>query len=175
MLIGDYELYHLFYSADQEFEELFKIKADFETSIDWNLTNVKQYAQFIGTVCEDEKLKHFTATGVGKIIEFSARLAEHRNKLSTNFGEIIDLVRQAVYWSQKNNNKLVQHDDVNKALEEKIYRSNRIERVIQEMMEEGSILIDVSAKVVGQINGLAVISLGDYSLVVHPKLPRALI
>ncbi len=163
VLIGDEYLYYLLFQLDQEFKELFKVKADFETKMPWNEKTNEQYAQFISMVCREEKVKHFAPTGVVKVIEYASRAVSHQKKLTTKFGDLIDIIRQSSYWASQNGNKYVQEADVEKALEEKIYRSNRIETLIQEMIEEGTILIDTDGKVVGQINGLSVISLGDYA------------
>lgn len=163
ILIGDPFLYYLLFNWDQDFTELFKIKADFETRMDRNPETTKQYAQFVGDVCREEGLKHFSPSAVARIVEHGARMVDHQNKLVTKFGDIVDLVRQSNYWASKNGNKLIKGEDVQKALDEKIYRSNRIEQLIQEMIEEGTILIDTKGEVIGQINGISVLSLGDYS------------
>lgn len=163
ILIGDPYIYYTLYELDPEFKELFKIKADFEVHMPWNDETLNQYAQFIGTICREEMLKHFAPSGVAKVIEFGARMVDHQKKLATKFGDVVDLIRQANYWSNKSNHNLVQAEDVQQALEEKIYRSNRIEKQIQEMIEEGTILIDIEGKVIGQVNGLSVLSMGDYS------------
>lgn len=163
ILIGDPYIYYTLYELDPEFKELFKIKADFEVHMPWDSETINQYAQFISTICTEEKLKHFSPTGVAKVVEFGSRMVDHQKKLATRFGDIVDLIRQANYWSSKNNNSLVEAQDVQQALEEKIYRSNRIEKQIQEMIEEGTILIDIEGKVVGQLNGLSVLSMGDYA------------
>ncbi|MDA8165775.1 MAG: ATP-binding protein, partial [Desulfobacteraceae bacterium] len=163
ILTGDPYIYYLLYSYDPDFQELFKVKADFETSIDWSETTAEQYAQFIGNVCREEKLKHFSPSGVAKVVEYGSRLASNRKKIATKFGEVVDLVRQASYWAGTNGNKHVQAGDVKKAIDEQIYRSNRIEERLREMIEEGTILIDTEGSEVGQVNGLAVLQLGDYA------------
>ncbi len=163
ILIGDPSLFYLLYNLDPEFKELFKVKSDFEPQMEWNQLTVDQYAQFIATVCREEELSHFAPDGVAKVVEYGARLVTHQQKLATRFGDIVDLLRQASYWAKQNKNKLVQAEDVSKALEEKLYRSNRIEQQLDEMIQEGTILIDLEGKAVGQINGLAVLSLEDYS------------
>jgi lon-related putative ATP-dependent protease len=163
ILIGDPYLYYMLYSLDQEFKELFKVKADFAEMMDWEPAAAKQYAQFIGAICREEELKHFAPSGVAKVVEHGARLADHRNKLATKFGDIVDLVRQSSFWANTNGNKLVQAEDVQKALDEKTYRSSRIEERVQEMIADGTILIDTEGMVLGQINGISVMQLGDYS------------
>jgi lon-related putative ATP-dependent protease len=163
ILIGNPMFYYLIYALDPEFQELFKIKADFATQTTWNNKSIHQYAQFISMVCREENLLHFNRDGVAKIIEYGARLVEHQNKVSLKFGDIVDIIRQASYWAKKHKNALVGAADVQKALEEKIYRANRIAGIIREMITEQTIKISVKGQFVGQINGLSVLTLGDYS------------
>jgi lon-related putative ATP-dependent protease len=163
ILIGDPYLYYLLYNLDPEFTELFKVKADFEVEMKRGKEAINQYAQFIGTVCNEEELKHFVPEAVARVVEHGSRMIGHQQKMATKFGDIVDLIRESNYWASKNGNKLVQGEDVQKALEEKIYRSSRIEEQIREMIEEGTILIDTDKNVEGQVNGLSVLSLGDYS------------
>lgn len=162
VLVGNPYFYYLIYELDPEFKELFKVKADFASFMPWEEKTIYQYAQFINMVCEEEELRHFDASGVAKVVEYGARLVDDQNKISTRFGEIVDLVRQASYWTKISKNKLVAAEDVQKALDEKIYRSNQVEELICEMIEDKTIKISTEGDVVGQINGLAVLSLGDY-------------
>lgn len=163
ILIGDPYIYYLLHAWDHDFRELFKVVADFEMQTDWSIENAKQYAQFIGSICREEKLIHFDSAAVAKILEYCSRQVENQKKLATNFGNIVDLVRQASYWANQNGNKIVREQDVKKTLEEKIYRSNRIENHIQEMIAEGTIMVSTDGLVAGQVNGLSVLKLGDYS------------
>lgn len=163
IVVGDPQIYYLLYNLDPDFKELFKVKADFETRMDWNGDNLRKYAQFIGTVCREEGLRHFDASGVGKVVEFGARQAAHRDKLATQFGDVVDLLRQSSYWAGTNKHSHVTAGDVQQALDEQIYRGNRIEQRLREMIEEGTILIDTQGEAVGQINGLSVMPMGDYS------------
>lgn len=163
IVIGDPFIYYLLYNWDQDFPRLFKVKADFDSHTPWTEESGRQYAQFIGNICREEKLHHFAPNGVSSVIEYSARLAAHTKKLTTIFGEVVDIVRQASFWAEHNGQSTVTAAEVRKAIDEKIYRSNRIEQIIQEMIEEKTILIDTEGEVVGQVNGISVLSLGDYS------------
>lgn len=163
ILIGNPMFYYLIYEYDPEFKELFKVKADFAGYMERNNQTDYQYAQFIGMVCEEEKLNHFAPSGVAKIIEYGSRLVAHQQKVTTKFGDIVDIIRQAAFWARKHRHQLVVVEDVQKALDEKIYRSNRIEEVMREMVAEKTIKISTTGSVVGQINGISVLSLGDYS------------
>ena len=121
------------------------------------------YAHFIGNICREEGLKHFSPDGVSRVIEYSARLAAHQKKLITVFGDVVDIIRQASFWAEQDGKKLATEVEVKKAIDEKIFRSNRVEKIIQEMIEEETIMIDTSGEVPGQVNGISVLPLGDYS------------
>ncbi|MDD3619373.1 MAG: ATP-binding protein [Desulfobulbaceae bacterium] len=163
IVMGDPYLYYLLYNLDPDFPKLFKVKADFGSWTPWTDESARQYAQFIANLCREEKLNHFTPDGVSSIIGYSARLVSHQKKLITVFGLLADIIREASFWAEENNRSLVTAADVARAIDEKIYRSNRIEKTIQDMIEEETILIDTRDAVVGQVNGISVLSLGDYS------------
>ncbi len=162
IVTGNPMIYYLLYSLDPDFQELFKVKADFATQMDWAEDDLQQYAKFIGTICNEEGLNHFSPSGVAKVIEHSSRMVSDREKLSTNFGNVVDLITQSSYWAGKNGNHLVQGKDVTKAINEQIYRSNKLEERIQEMIEDETILIDTEGDVEGQVNGISILPLGDY-------------
>jgi len=162
VLIGDPMTYYLLYQHDEDFRELFKVKADFDTQMDWTDESVNLYARFIGTMCEEENLKHFSPSGVARVIEESSRMVTDQSKLATRFGYVVDLLQEASYWAAKNGNEFVDAEDVQQALEEQIYRSNRLEERIQDQIEEHVILIDTDGAVIGQINGISVLPFGDY-------------
>lgn len=163
VLIGNPFTYQLLYAYDPEFKELFKVKADFETRMDRTEENVQKYTAFVCTLCRKEKLKHLDASGVAKLVEYSSRLAEDQGKLSTEFAQIADIVREANFYAAQEGSRYVTASHVKKAIEEKIYRSNLIQEKIREMIEKQILLIDTSGEVVGQVNGLSVMSLGDFA------------
>ena len=162
VLVGNPRLYYLLYNLDEEYRELFKVKADYENRMDRNVETMLKYASFVKTKCVERGLQPFERDAVARIIEHGSRLAEHQRKLSAKFSDIADLLREADHWSRQNNNTVVTAKDVEKALEEKIYRCNKVEEKIIEATREGTILIDTEGAVVGQVNGLSVIDLGDY-------------
>jgi len=162
ILVGNPHLYYLLYNLDEEYRELFKVKADFENRMDRNNENISKYASFIRTKCDEKGLLSFDRKAVAKVIEYGSRLAEHQHKLSAKFTEVADLLREADYWAKKGKKSIVSYEDVEKALEEKIYRTNKVEMKIHEAVKEGTILVDTGGSVTGQVNGLAVIDLGDY-------------
>jgi len=162
ILIGDPYLYQQLYSLDMEFNQLFKVKADFDTIMDRTEENIQQYAAFVCTLCQKESLKHLDGSGLAKLIEHSSRLAEDQQKLSTRFAEVADTIREANFYATQENSEFVTGIHVKKAIEEKVYRSKLIQEKIQEMIKRGILLIDTEAANVGQVNGLSVIDLGDF-------------
>jgi lon-related putative ATP-dependent protease len=163
ILIGDPYLYQQLFVLDMEFTELFKVKAEFDTTMDRTEENVQQYAAFVCTLCQKENLKHLDGSGLAKLVEHSSRLAEDQQKLSTRFAEIADIVREANFYATQENSSIVTGNHVKKAIEEKIYRSKLIQEKIQEMIERGILLIDTDNENVGQVNGLSVTGLGDFA------------
>jgi len=163
ILIGNPQLYYLLYNLDRNFKELFKVKADFDTTMDWNEENVKKYACFMCTVCNKEDLKHLDPSGIGAIVEYGSRLAADQKKLSTRFAEVADILREASFYAAEEDAEYVSKRHVDRALEERVYRSNLIQKKVEEMITRGVLLIDTEGEKVGQVNGLAVLSLGDYS------------
>jgi lon-related putative ATP-dependent protease len=163
ILVGNPYLYYLLYNLDEEYRELFKVKADFDSRMGRTEGNINKYASFVTTLCREEKLLPFDRAGVAKVVEFGSRLAEHQNKLSSRFSDIADILREASYWASKSNSNIVSDGHVQKAMDERIFRTNRIEERLREMILEGTIIVDTKGEKVGQINGLAVLDLGDYS------------
>lgn len=162
IMLGNPYLYYLLYNLDEEYRELFKVKADFDSRMIRNEENIRKYAYFIATLCREENLLPLDRSGVAKLIEFSSRLAEHQHKLSARFSDIADVIREASYWASKAGNDLVSGEHVQKAVDERVFRTNRIEERLREMILEGTIIVETSGEKMGQINGLAVLDLGDY-------------
>ncbi len=162
ILVGDHEIYQALYTQDPDFGILFKVKAHFDDSIERNDQNQKTYGSFVHSLCERERLNHLEAPALAKVVEYGSRLAEDQTKLSTKFPEIADLVREANFYATQDGAKIVKDVHIKKALDEKVYRSNLLDEKIKEMIERGIILIDTSGTQVGQVNGLSVISLGDF-------------
>ncbi|MGO9377067.1 MAG: Lon protease family protein [Dissulfurispiraceae bacterium] len=163
ILSGIPTLYYMLYNLDDEYRDLFKVKADFDSRMERTPEAMAQYAAFIASYQKEEKLLPFDRDGVAKIVEYGSRLASHKNKLSTRFSEISDLLREANYWAKKADSQIVNGGHVVKALEEKVYRVSRIEDILQEMMIEDTLIVNTSGEKIGQVNGLAVLDLGDYS------------
>jgi len=163
IMIGSPWIYYLLYHLEPDYRKFFKVKVDFDSRIARTPEVLKDYALFVSTHCKNEKLLPFDRSGVAGLIEYSARLVEDQEKLSSQFMEIADLIREASYWASKAGGAIVTREHVTTAIEQKIYRSNRIEERMQELFDEGTILVDVDGAVPGQINGLSVISLGDHA------------
>jgi len=163
VLIGNPYLYQQLLTLDMEFTELFKVKAEFDTTMVRTEENVKQYAAFVCTICQKEKLKHLDGTGLAKLVEYSQRLAQDQQKLSTRFAEVADIIREANFYATQEKSEVVTASHVKKAIEEKIYRSKLIQEKIQEMIQREILLIDTDAEKVGQVNGLSVMGLGDFA------------
>ena len=163
ILIGNPYLYQQLFSLDMDFTELFKVKAEFDTTMARKEENVEQYAAFVCTLCHKENLKHLDGSGLAKLVEYSSRLAADQQKLSTRFAEVADIVREANFYATQEKSKIATGTHVKKAIEEKVYRSKLIQEKIQEMIQRGVLLIDTDAEKVGQVNGLSVMGLGDFA------------
>jgi lon-related putative ATP-dependent protease len=163
ILIGDPYLYQQMYALDKEFNELFKVKAEFDTSMNRNEDCMENYAAFACALCHKENLKHLDGSGIAKIIEYSSRLAEDQMKLSTRFSDVADIAREANFYAQQDNSEFVTGEHVKKAIEEKIYRSKLVQEKMQEMFQRNFFLIDTENEKVGQVNGLSVTGLGDFA------------
>jgi len=163
IMIGSPYIYYLLYNYDDEFSELFKIKADFDTEMERNKKNIAKFADFISSVINRDKLKEFSAAAVSAMIDFSSRLTGDREKLSTKFNEIIEILVEADVWSDSFGEDVVSGSSVKKAIDEKERRSNLLEEKIQEQIDRDHLLLDVSGREIGQINGLSVYQAGNYS------------
>lgn len=163
ILIGTPYLYQLMFSLDPDFQELFKIKAEFDTTMPRTDEKVQQYGTFVCGLCEKEGLRHLDGTALAKLVEYSSRIIEDQYKLSTQFNAIADIIRESNYYATQDNSEFITGNHVRKAIEEKIYRSKLIQEKIQEMITRGFFLIDTAEQKVGQVNGLSVVGLGDFA------------
>lgn len=163
VMIGDAEIYQLLYFRDDDFKKIFKIRADFDVEMPKTKETISTYASFIKTICDDEALKPFDATGVAEVVEFGTRLAGRQSKLSTRFDIIADILREANHWAEKEEMKTISQRHVQKAIKERIERVNLIEEKIQELIVDGTIMVDTQGSKGGQVNGLSVYDLGEYA------------
>jgi predicted ATP-dependent protease len=164
ILTGDEALYRMLSNVDHEdFWDLFKVKAEFDYRIDRTPENVQAYCAFVSRTSAEEKLLPFDASGVARVVEYGARLVSDQSKLSSRFGLIQDLLIEADYWARKDHSQRVLGQHVQQAIEQKVYRLNLVEERIREMVAEGTLLLQVTGSVVGQVNGLSVYDLGDFT------------
>jgi lon-related putative ATP-dependent protease len=163
IIIGNYRIYYALLNLDDEFQELFKVKADFNVDMPRTKQNIMNYARFIHNQCEKEKLMHFDPEAVSRVVEHGVKLTGDQTKLSARFADIHDLLIEANYWAKKNNHQQVNGEDVKKAIDAKQYRLDKYETRVQEMIEKGTIFIHTTGEEIGQVNGLSVISIGDYA------------
>jgi len=163
ILLGERQLYYLLSSYDPDFNELFKIAADFENDMPRNDETQLAYARLIGSMAELDKLLPFDRTAVARIIEHGSRMAGDATRLTSNLQNIRDLAHEADHHAAQNGRKEVVAEDVETMLEAQRYRASRIQERLRDNMMQGTILIDTDSEKTGQINGLSVYSLGDQS------------
>ncbi len=163
VIIGSPYLYYVLHSYDEESRRLFKVKADFDSRMERTPENVEKYAMYVARCQKEENLLPFDKSGVARIIEFGSRFADDQDKLSTRLSEVADLIRESHYWAGKEKSTVVKGEHVSKAMDEKIFRVNRIEERLREMILEDSLIVNTSGEKTGQVNGLAVLDMGDYS------------
>jgi len=163
VLLGERMLYYLMYQHDPDFGELFKVSADFEEQMERSDDNALAYARLIATLVRKEELLHFDRGAVARIIERSGRLVSDTEKLSTHMQSVADLLREASYWATVAEADIVSEAHVQKAVEAQIYRNSRIRERMQEAILRDTIFIDTEGQKTGQINGLSVLSLGNFA------------
>ena len=161
-VIADDYLYHLLLQYDDDLKKIFKVRADFDTSMDRNEESIQQVAQFVKMKTDEEKTRPLDRSAVAGLVEYAVRMAGRQEKISTSFPDLTDLIREADFVAGQEKKPVVLESHVDKAIEARIYRSNMLEEHIGEMIERGTLMIDVEGEVVGQVNGLAVYSLGDH-------------
>ncbi|MEZ4708677.1 MAG: AAA family ATPase [Caldilineaceae bacterium] len=163
ILLGDRMLYYLLAQADPDFDELFKVAADFSEVITRDPESQTQYARLIATIVQSEKLRPFDKSAVGRVIEQSARMVGDSEKLSTRVQMIVDLLEETDHWAAEANTQVATAEHVQKAIDAKIRRADRTREMMQEQVLRETILVDTAGERVGQINGLAVLQLGNFA------------
>jgi len=163
IMIGSQWLYYLLFYRDEDFKKIFKVKADFDTVMNKSTENINQYATFIKSICDMETLLPFNKAAIAEIIEYSVRVAGRKDKLSTRFHIIADIIREADYWARQAKKKEIGPPEVDKAIQGWRRRVNMLEDKIQEMIEKNILMISTKGKVVGQLNGLSVYQVGSYT------------
>jgi len=161
IMIGSSYLYYQLDQVDQDFTNLFKVLADFNSEIERSELGVNQYAGVVARICQEEELAHFDASGVAALAEHGARIASRNGKITARFGRIADIVREASFLAGKAGIELVGRDQVEETIRRTRYRASLPSSRFQELINDGTIMVEVSGCVVGQINGLAVINAGQ--------------
>ena len=163
LLLGDANIYHTLLSLDPDFKKLFKIKVEFEESAPRNNDNILRLAKFVHSYCEKEKCLPLDKSAMAKVVEYASRLSDDKEKLSTHFNEIGEIVSESSTWARLSKKKIVTADYVDKALKRRIERVKKYDQKYAELIEENSLLIDTDGYKVGEINGLTVMTIGDYT------------
>ena len=162
IIVGDEQIYQTLLAVDYDFRKLFKIKVEFEDSSDNTEENMNKLARFIHGFCEQEQLPHLDSSAVAKIMEYSSRLADNQDKLSTRFNDLAQIIGEAATWAKMKKSKIVTAEFVDMALSERANRIKKYDSMYTEMIKENTLLIDTTGAKVGQINGLTIMNIGDY-------------
>ncbi|MGO8905844.1 MAG: Lon protease family protein [Solirubrobacteraceae bacterium] len=163
VLVGSGELYELMHALDEDVAELFRVRADFDVQMPWEEQEPRSYAAFISAQVQGQGLRHFDAGAVARVVEHGARRAAHQGKLSTRFQEIAELITEASHWGARGGAELVGAEHVEQAISERRNRSDLLEHRLAEMVDEGTLHIELQGAAIGQLNGLAVVMMGDYA------------
>lgn len=162
ILIGDRLIYYLLSIYDPEFQDLFKVAADFDETVTREDAGF-DYARMLATIARTEKLLPLSRDAVARVIEHSARLVGDAEKLSTHMRSIKDLLIEANFWAKDNSHERIASSDVQQAIDHKIYRLDRVREKLYENIHRGTVLIDIEGQTVGQVNGLSVLQMGEFS------------
>ena len=163
IIIGSEHLYEILYHSDEEFEKFFKIAAEFDSDMDLTDENLGQFIRYIDRYCERKKIRKISDSGMSAVVDYGIRLAGSRNKLTTRFSKIVDLLIEADYWAGETITTEITSESVTKSLEEKKYLNSLQEEKLSALIKDGTIRIKVEGKETGIINGLAVYEKGSYS------------
>ena len=162
IIVGDEQIYQTLLAVDYDFRKLFKIKVEFEDSSDNTEENMNKLARFIHGFCQQEQLPQLDPSAVAKIMEYSSRLADNQDKLSTRFNDLAQIIGEAATWAKMKKSKIVTAEFVDMALSERANRIKKYDSMYTEMIKENTLLIDTTGAKVGQINGLTIMNIGDY-------------
>jgi lon-related putative ATP-dependent protease len=163
ILVGSPQLYYLLQSYDDKFEKLFKIKADFSTTVERSADNVYKLVQFISYKCSQEELLELDINAVEKVIEYAARSARNQDKLVANYNLITDLLKEANLIARNNEQELITTSDLEEVIGNREYWSGKYETKLHDLYETNKLLINTTGEQVGVVNGLSIVDLGDFS------------
>ena len=163
IIVGNGNVYHTLLTMDSDFRKLFKIKVEFEETAPINPENVNKLARFVHTFCEQEGLIHLDKCAMARMVEYASKLAGDNEKISTRFSDLSQIIGEASTWAKLAKSKVVTEEFINKALAERTERIKKYDEKYLEMIKENTLLINTKGAYVGEINGLTVMSIGDYT------------
>ncbi|MBT8315185.1 MAG: AAA family ATPase [Maribacter sp.] len=161
ILIGSPRWYYLLYDFDEDFKELFKVKAEFDTSMDYSVQNIKDFATVIHKIERENDFLPLTDKAMASVVEQASRMAQDQHKISIKFGEISNILHEAHHYAQLDSQDEISSEQILKAVDTKYYRSNLIQEKINEMIRRKKLMIELTKSKIGQINGISIIDLGD--------------
>ncbi len=161
ILIGSPRWYYLLYELDEDFRELFKVKAEFDTAMEYSLKNIEDFAGVTYKMQRENNLHQINDEAMARLIEHASRIAEDRDKISIKFREIRDIIHEADHYSRMSKEEIITIEHIEEAIEARYFRSNLIQEKINEMIKKGRLMIDLEASRIGQINGISILDLGD--------------
>jgi ATP-dependent Lon protease len=162
VVVGQPLLYHLLYRFDDEFREIFRIKADFDTELSGETNAGRMYGELVEKLRRQEKFPPFDASAVVMLTHASSRMAEYQGKFTAVFSRICDLIRETAFWAKEDGAAIINQKHVQRALAEQVYRSDLVAEKIREFIREGTLLVLLKDSSIGQVNALAAADLGDY-------------
>jgi lon-related putative ATP-dependent protease len=163
IVIGSPLIYYLLWAYDEDFGKLFRVRAEFDFVNPRSPEMISAYAGFVALRCQQDNLPHFTAGAVARVIEQAVRFAEDQEKLSAQFTLLENLIHEAAFWARRAGRDLVEREDVEKAIRQKIWRANRVEQRLMEYIRRGILMVQTQGWAVGQVNGIALLPLGEYA------------
>ena len=168
ILLGSPRLYYLLYNWDEDFKELFKVKAEFDVSMDYSVANAMDFASVIFKIQNENNLLPLDHKAISHLVEQSCRIAKDQNKISIRFGELSDILHEAHHYAQLESHNQITSDEIAKTIEAKYYRSNLIQEKIIDLIDRNTLMIELEGSKIGQINGISVLDLGDF-MFGHPN------
>ena len=163
ILIGDENIYQTLLAIDNDFRKLFKIKVEFEDDAPLTKDNMKKLARFVKGFCDYEELPPLDNTAMARIVEYASKLADNQEKLSTRFTDLSQIIGEAATWAKMSRSKVITGEFIDKALAQKIERVKKYDDRFVNMIKDEVLLINTSGYEVGQINGLTIMNVGDYT------------
>lgn len=163
ILVGDANMYYTLLSLDEDFNKLFKVKVEFEEDAPKTEENIQKLAQFVGNYCKNAEILDLDKHAMAKIVEFASRLADDKDKISTNFNDISKIVAEASTWARMDKKKVITKEYIKKALDERVERIKKYDSRYLEMIKQNTLLISTEGYDIGQINGLTIMTIGEYS------------